>query len=81
MLTGPSEPAGIDCPGVCLADFPKGTQVILRYEENLDHQFVEWTGSACYKRKNSQPTRGKTCLIESMNETKQVGVVFKIAPK
>lgn len=76
-----SEPAGIDCPGVCVADFPKGTQVTLRYEENLDHQFVEWTGIACYKRKNSQPTRGKTCLIEGMNETKQVGAVFRIAPK
>ena len=76
-----SEPAGIDCPGVCVADFPKGTSVTLRHEENLDHQFVEWTGSACYKRKNSQATRGKTCLIESMNETKQVGAVFRIAPK
>lgn len=76
-----SEPAGIRCPGECVAEFPKGTSVTLRYEENLDHQFVEWTGTACQKRSNNQQTRGKTCLIEGMNETKQVGAVFRIAPK
>jgi hypothetical protein len=73
-----SEPAGIDCPGVCDAAFAKGTRVTLRYEENLDHQFVEWTGSACFKRRNGQPTRGRTCLIEKMDEDKRVGAVFKI---
>jgi hypothetical protein len=75
-----SEPAGIRCPGECVADFPKGTTVILRYEDNLDHQFAEWTGMACYKHSNSQQTRGKTCLIENMNEDKRVGAVFRIAP-
>lgn len=76
-----SEPAGIDCPGLCEAAFPRGITITLRYEENLDHQFVEWTGTACYKRTNQQATRGKTCLIESMGEEKRVGAVFRIAPK
>ena len=76
-----SEPPGIDCPGVCVSAFPRGAKVTLRYEENLDHQFVEWTGSACYKRSNTERTRGKTCVIESMDEEKRVGAVFKIAPK
>lgn len=76
-----SNPAGIDCPGVCVATFPKGTRVSLSYEENLDHQFVEWTGSACFKRNNSQVTKGKTCVIQSLDEEKRVGAVFKIAPR
>lgn len=76
-----SEPSGIDCPGVCDAAFPKGAKVTLRFEENLDHQFVEWTGSACNKRSNAERTRGKTCLIENMDEEKRVGAVFKVAPR
>lgn len=58
-----------------------GMTPLLLYEESLDHQFVEWTGTACYKRRNSQQTRGKTCLIENINGDKCVGAVFKIAPK
>ena len=76
-----STPAGIDCPGECVASFPKGTPVTLSYVENLDHQFVEWTGTACYKRSNNQATKGKTCLIEHMDEAKRVGAIFRIAPK
>lgn len=49
--------------------------------ENFDHQFVDWTGTACYKRTNNQATKGKTCLIEHMDEAKQVGAIFRIAPK
>lgn len=76
-----SEPASIDCPGECVASFPKGTPVTLSYVENLDHQFVEWTGTACYKRTNNQATKGKTCLIEHMDEAKRVGAIFRTAPK
>lgn len=76
-----SHPAGIDCPGVCVATFAKDTPVTLRYVENMDHRFVEWTGSACHKRTNSQTTKGKTCLIQTMDEEKRVGAVFKIAPR
>lgn len=75
-----STPAGLDCPGECVASFPKGTPVTLRYVENVDHQFVEWVGTACAKRKNSQLTRGKTCEIRQMDEAKRVGAIFRIAP-
>ena len=75
-----STPAGIDCPGLCVASFPKGTPVTLSYIENIDHQFVEWIGTACAKRKNGQPARGKTCDIRQMDEAKRVGAIFKIAP-
>lgn len=75
-----STPAGIDCPGLCVASFSKGTPVTLSYVENLDHQFVEWTGTACAKRTNSQPTKGKTCAIKQMDEDKRVEAIFRIAP-
>src|SRR4051812_18600180 len=37
-----SEPAGIDCPGDCSEDFPRGSTVDLTVEHASGYSFVQW---------------------------------------
>lgn len=42
-----SEPAGIDCPGTCVAAFPSLSEVRLRAEPDPGGHFVRWTDGPC----------------------------------
>ena len=37
-----STPAGIDCPAVCTADFPRGSTVVLRVTPVAGHELASW---------------------------------------
>ena len=40
-----SRPAGISCPGTCVASFPAGTKVVLLPKANNGSTFLRWGGS------------------------------------
>lgn len=67
-----SDPGGIDCPGVCGADFEEGTQVILTATADEGSVFESWTG--CDNLDENQ------CTVV-MNEDRGVTVVFEPAPQ
>ena len=42
-----SSPAGIACPGTCVASFAVGTKVVLTPKAATDSAFISWTGGGC----------------------------------
>jgi hypothetical protein len=66
-----SEPAGLNCPSACSAEFPVGTQVSLTAVPDSGWVFDGW----------SQACSGSalTCLV-TMTNTQQLGFSFKLAP-
>ena len=44
-----SRPAGISCPGTCVASFPAGTKVALLPKANKGSTFLRWGGSCAGK--------------------------------
>jgi Tol biopolymer transport system component len=62
-----SDPAGIDCPGVCTADFPNGSQVTVTATPAAGYNFKGWSG-AC---------SGTGPCVVTMDRSKAVKATFE----
>jgi hypothetical protein len=66
-----SSPAGIDCPGTCVAAFPAGTQVTLTVTPDPTSVFGSWTAAGCR-------VGSSTCAV-TVNRAMTVTAYFTVA--
>lgn len=66
-----SQPAGIDCGTLCVADYAAGTQVTLSVAVNPGFFFTGWSGGGC--------SGTGTCVVR-MNEAQYVTANFRQSP-
>src|SRR3954467_8220243 len=63
-----SSPPGIDCPGICVADFPFGSNVNLRSIPEPSSDFMGWLGPECSGRGTCMVVMDGPKFIDSLNK-------------
>jgi phospholipase C len=76
-----STPAGIDCPGSCTANFPKGTAVVLTPTPEAGNTFAGWSGlctgtGTCKLTLQASSTVTPTFEVGTANLTSLKHIIF-----